>query len=129
MGKTHITQEQFDTAKAQAVVAVLGIRAMNDNELVMHLLELYLKGLKAGIGEGFTVIGYYDTGERYNGHHNGETWVESVQSAIAEAGMDLNIVEVIAGSHMGLTEGEHVEAACDFPTVGDDEKVNLAELN
>lgn len=49
MAKIPITQEQFNTAKAQAAVAALGIRAMGDRELVMHLLELYLKGLKAGI--------------------------------------------------------------------------------
>ena len=73
----------------------------------------------------FTVIGYYDTGERYNGHHTGETWTDAVEKAIAEAGdgggFGLNIVEVIAGFHMGLTEGEHVEAACDFPSGEADE--------
>lgn len=64
----------------------------------------------------FTVIGYYCTGERYCGHHVGETWVEAVQAAIEEGGIELNIVEVIEGHHKGLTECDFVESACDFPT-------------
>jgi len=63
----------------------------------------------------FTVIGCFDTGERYCGHHVGETWVEAVQAAIEEATIELDIVEVISGHHMGLTESEYVESACDFP--------------
>ena len=65
----------------------------------------------------FTVIGYFDTGERYCGHHNGETWTDAVQDAIqgCELSRDLNIVEVLEGFHNGLTEGQYVEAACDFP--------------
>lgn len=64
----------------------------------------------------FSVIGYYDeTGQRYNGHHTGAEWTDAVSAAIAEAGMDLVIVEVIAGKHMGLTFAQSVEHACDWP--------------
>lgn len=66
----------------------------------------------------YTVIGCFDTGERYCGHHFGETWADAVRAAIeelSEAAVELDIVEVISGHHMGLTESEYVESACDFP--------------
>jgi hypothetical protein len=65
----------------------------------------------------FTVIGYYDeTGERYNGHHVGSTWADAVDAAIAEAGLDLVIVDVLAGHHFTLTLAHTVEHACDWPS-------------
>lgn len=69
----------------------------------------------------FTVIGYYENGQRYCDHLFGETWIDAVQAAIHGAGHSLNIVEVFAGWHTGLTESEYVEAACDFPSGEADE--------
>jgi aminoglycoside phosphotransferase family enzyme len=64
----------------------------------------------------FTVIGYFENnGQRYSGHHQGETWTDAVKDAItATAHSELVIVEVIAGFHQGLTEGECVESAGDW---------------
>jgi hypothetical protein len=63
----------------------------------------------------FTVVGYYEeSGQRYCSNLAGDTWVEATQAAIAEAGMDLIVVEVFPGWLAGLTEGDHVEHACDF---------------
>jgi hypothetical protein len=65
----------------------------------------------------YTVIGYFEnTGDRYTGHHQGETWTDAVADAIkATNEADLVIVEVIAGFHEGLAESGYVEHACDFP--------------
>jgi hypothetical protein len=73
-------------------------------------------GAECGDMERFTVIGYYDeTGERYNGHIRAVTWTDAVEVAILEAGMDLVIVEVLAGHHKGLAFANLVEHACDWP--------------
>jgi len=67
----------------------------------------------------YTVIGFYNTGERYCGHHIGEKWLDAVKAAVVEGTIDLNIVEVIAGHHKGLTECEYVESASCFPRVSE----------
>ena len=56
------------------------------------------------------MIGYYeDTGLRYVGHWTGETPEEAVALACGlHEDNQLVIVEVIAGHHNGLLDGEHI---------------------
>lgn len=48
MDEVTITHEELDAATASAMSAMLGIRSLNDKELLTELVTLYLKGFKAG---------------------------------------------------------------------------------